>query len=370
MALSSKNQTLSDSGGVEEPDWSDLHADLIYLISQKLTDISDFVSFRVVCKRWRSAVGASDLPPQLPWIMDNCGSFRDGYLRFYSLLTGKTHTINVPQSADKSVRGSAYNYLLNSDWRTRKCSLFNPLTNQELSLPRAKFMFPGCVPSALFPGQSARFVVMSNRHDTSCTPFFLCQPGDHEWTRIKLDPFQSSDRFDIGEFSNKGFTFYDGRCYASQQGSRDTKVIDLTTHTVTHVVPPPEPSLRGVFVYLVASFGMILRVCHYKNYSKTEPSHFRIYRLELDHRYGNAIHPCWVEIDNISNQFLFLHDIHGCAFRADDFPGFVGNNIYFSRENYEEETFELFKYDIKERKTEVLPAPVNLVHHWFVPSLC
>ncbi|KAJ3688292.1 hypothetical protein LUZ61_017456 [Rhynchospora tenuis] len=376
----SKNATLLGTDRAEEADWSDLPPELICLISRKLTDISDFVRFRVVCKRWRSAVGASDLPPQLPWIMDNCGSFKNGYLRFYSLLTGKTHTINVPQSADISVRGSAYNYLFTSNWQTRECSLFNPLTNEELSLPRAKSRFPGCVPSGLYPGQSSRYVIMSKPPDSPCTPFFLCQPGDHEWARLEFDPFSFRYSFDIGEFSNEGFTFYDGKCYASTWQSHDskvndTKVIDVATYAVTRV-PHPEPDLKGISVHLVASFGVILRICHYEKYSKRKPGYFRIYRLELGPRDGdgNAMDPCWVEIDSISNQFLFLYDIHGCAFRAEDFPGFVGNSIYFSRENFEEEetieeTFELFRYDIKEKKTEVLPAAINLAHHWFVPSL-
>ncbi|KAJ1692520.1 hypothetical protein LUZ63_009218 [Rhynchospora breviuscula] len=368
----SKNATLPDTDLPKEPDWSDLPPELICLISRKIPDISDFVRFRVVCKRWRSAVRASDLAPQLPWIMDNSGSLSKGYLRFYSLLTGKTYTVNVPlsNSTDKSVMGSAYHYLLTLIRPTSECSLFNPLTNEELSLPRAMLLFPSCVPSALSPGQSSMYVVMSKPRIAHHTPFFLCRPGDRKWTRLEVDPFRSKDSTELGEFSNEGFTFYNGRCYACDRETGYIKVIDLATLTVTHVLPQPEPELSRVSVYLVVSFGVILRVCQYKNYSGKIPCYFRIYRLELGHGDGNAMDPCWVEIDNISNQFLFLHNIHGCAFRAEDFPGFVGNTIYFSRENCIENTFQFYRYDIKERKIEVLPAPLNLIHDWFVPSLC
>ncbi|KAJ4786105.1 F-box protein skip23 [Rhynchospora pubera] len=362
------NQTFSETKRSEKPDWSDLPPELIPLISQKIADISDFVRFRVVCKRWRSAVQVSDLAPQLPWIIDEFVSFKKGYLRFYSILSGKTYTIKVPQSTDKSVRGSTYNYLLTCNSQTLECSIFNPLTVEELSLPQAKFQFPSCVP---YPEQSSRYVVMSKSPLTEdCTPLFLCQPGDYKWTRINGSLTQSRYRKERGEFFNSGFTFYDGRCYATDLKTGSTKVIDLVTRTMIYVVPLPESELPGGFVYLVASFGGILRVCHYKMYSEETVCYFSVYRLELGHRDGNAIGPCWVEIDNISNQFLFLHDIHGCAFRAEDFPRFAANGIYFSKENSMKKTFELFRYDLKKRKLEVLPAPVTLGHVWFVPSLC
>ncbi|KAJ4807204.1 F-box protein skip23 [Rhynchospora pubera] len=327
MSLSSKNETSPEADRSEQPDkWSDLHPDLIDLISQKLTDIFDFVRFRVVCKRWRSVVQASDLPPQLPWITDNCGSFSKGYLRFYSLLTGKTHVIKVPQSSEKVVTGSACNYLLTC--KRARCSLFNPLTNEELSLPKLDLdiWHPSCVPFGPSPDQSSRYVVISSPPIGEFTHLYFCQLGDEEW--YELGPVIIANRRKmVKQFQNSGFTFYDGRCYARDRETGFTKVIDVETDTVLHVVPPPKSDLVGVFVYLVVSSGEILRVCKYEKNSSENNCDFYIYRLELGNRDRNVMDPYWLKIDNISNQFLFLHEIHGCAFRAEDFPEFLGNSI-------------------------------------------
>ncbi|KAJ4772837.1 F-box domain-containing protein [Rhynchospora pubera] len=363
--LFSKKKTISDTDGSEQPDWSFLHPDLIRLTSRKLTDISDFVRFRVVCKRWRRAVHASDLAPQLPWIMDDHWGFNKGYLRFYSLLTNKTYTVNVDQyfyPDHRYILGSIYNYIPIYNWETRECSLFNPLTNEELSLPRAKSEeCQSCVPS----DQSSRYVCVTNTPNGLDAFLYSCQLGDLKWTSI-----QPVSNLDIGGklFLDSGFALYDEMFYANDWETGCTKVINLVTRTAVCVVPRPEPEL-GVPVCLVVSFGEILRVCQYHKYKTEKPYYFDIYRLELGKRDGNVVHPCWTKIDRIGNQFLFLHEDPGCAFRADDFPGFIGNSIYFLREKAVGKT-EINRYDMKYGKIEVREVPIKLGRSWFVPSLC
>ncbi|KAJ3687745.1 hypothetical protein LUZ61_016909 [Rhynchospora tenuis] len=320
-----KNQTLSNKDISRETDWSDLQPELIYLISRKLTDIFDFVHFRVVCKRWRHAVGVSDLPPQLPWIMVKYWKFRDCYLHFYSLLTGKTYTINVDQyykSDHNSIEGSAYNYIPTYNWETEECSLFNPLTNEKLSLPRTLIWSLSCVPSVQLlsaSDHSSRYVCMTNPPSEDFTCLYSCHLGDLNWTAIQP---RSSVETGTG-FVNAGFALYDGMCYANDEETGGTKVINLATRTVVCVVPWPETDQLQVRICLLVSSGDILK------------------SMPLS------------QIDNINNQFLFLHEDHGCAFRADDFPGFVGNSIYFLRWKAGEGT-QINRYDIKDGKIEVL----------------
>ncbi|KAJ3684918.1 hypothetical protein LUZ61_014082 [Rhynchospora tenuis] len=386
-----KNATLPGTDHAEEPGWSELPLELVCLISQKIADVSDFVRFGGVCKRWRHAVQASDLAPQLPWMIHEFDKSQDGnYLRFYSLLTHKTCTVSIPHSCDTLVIGSAYNYLFTCNRQTRECSLFNPLTKEEISLPPTppEIMFPSSVPSGPGPSPdpSSMYVVITSSSLLHIAPLHFCRPGDHEWTAIRDRDTPSwirgkflptwLSRVDCNKRSryslltcNSGITFYDGRLYASDMKTRSTHVIDLATVTVLHVVPRPEPSLTGFTVYLVVSFGRILRVCQYGKYTRKKNCLFRIYQLEIGSRNGNQMEPRWTEIGNINNQFLFLHDKHGCAFRAEDFPGFVGNSIYFSKSDFMGKTFQLFWYDIKDKNIEELPGPVNLSHHWFLPSL-
>ncbi|KAJ3688290.1 hypothetical protein LUZ61_017454 [Rhynchospora tenuis] len=361
----SKTATSPDTDQAEEPDWSDLPPEILCLISRKIADISDFVRFRVVCKRWRSAVRASDLTPQLPWIYLNLDRF-EGYLQFYSLLTGKTYTVNVLEK--KSVIGPAYNYVLCYDIY-KKCYLFNPLTKEELSLPSppSEVLFPNCVPSGpSHPDQSSRFIVISTFVGSGSTPLYFCQPGNQKWTKIRGSASLFRDSIVPGEFKASGFTFYEGRCYATVHETGSTMVIELATNTLIHVVPRPELYLSTFGpVHLVVSFGQILRV------HQNGKNSFCIYQLAIGNRDEKQMEPCWIKIDNISNQFLFLHESHGCSFSTEDFPSFVGNSIYFFKgPSYGKRTFQLFRYDIKEREIEVLPGPVNFGYYWFVPCLC
>ncbi|KAJ3688254.1 hypothetical protein LUZ61_017418 [Rhynchospora tenuis] len=351
----------------DERDWSDLPPELLYLVSQKLTDIYDFMCFRAICKRWRSAVRASDLAHQLPWIIIyDHDDYNKGYRGFYSLLTGKTYTVNFPQSTENKVaRGSAYNYLFIRNWGIGKSSLFNPFTNEELLLPGVELGgLVICMPSVqLLPAsdQSSSYVCMTKQNSAYFSLLYSCQLGDPNWT--SLQPTGA-------KFQKGGFALCDGMCYASDLETGGTKVINLATRTVDCVVPRPEPETSGVSVFLVvSSFGQILRVCRYLKHDNVIPFYFDIYRLELGNRDGNAMDPCWIKIDNIDNQFFFVHEDHGCAFKADDFPGFIGNSIYFLRGKAVKET-QINRYDMIDGNIEVREVPINFGNSWFVPSLC
>ncbi|KAJ3687743.1 hypothetical protein LUZ61_016907 [Rhynchospora tenuis] len=311
--------------------------------------------------------GLRDLAPQLPWIMDNHWGFIKGYLRFYSLLTAKTYTFNVSQhshSDKKYALGSGYNYIPTFNWDTLECSLFNPLTNEELLLPRTKSVqCQRCVPSVQLlsrSNQSSMYVTPNELH----TFLYSCQLGDFKWTSIPVSNLDPGDKL----FLDSGFALYDGILYANDSETGCTKVINLATRTAVCVVPWPEAGL-GVPICLVVSFGVILRVCQYHKCKFIKSYYFDIYRLELGERDGNVTHPYWIKIDRIGNQFLFLHEDHGCAFRADDFPWFIGNSIYFLSEMAGEGT-QINRYDMKDRKIEVHELPIKLGRSWFVPSLC
>ncbi|KAJ4805230.1 F-box family protein [Rhynchospora pubera] len=368
--LNSKNKTLLVTHLPEEPDWSDLPPELISLISRKLIDIFDFVRLRAVCKTWRSAVRTSDLTPQLPWIMDNSDqSFKKGYLRFYSLLTGKTHNFNVPRSIQKFITGSAYNYLFSYDMQTCDCSLINPLTKDEISLPPSPvgIWYPTCVPA----DPSSRYAVISIHPTLKTTDLLFCQLGDLDWTLMKEESFPYYRIHGMGiKCLLEGFVFHDGLCYATDRDTGSTVVINLATQTVICVAPQPESELRKEFAYLIVSAGEILRVCQYNKRCQQETSYFDIYRLHLGNRDGNVINPCWIKIDNINHQFLFLHGKHGCSFRADDFSGFIGNSIYFLTKRNIKETYILSRYNLKDGKIGTLQVPEELGCSWFVPSLC
>jgi F-box domain len=88
-------------------DWSELHQELVYLISKKLPDLSDFVRLRAVCKRWRSAVPRFDPSPRFPWIYQHRNSLESDF-DFYSLPHAKTITFESTDKVFGSVSGMGY----------------------------------------------------------------------------------------------------------------------------------------------------------------------------------------------------------------------------------------------------------------------
>ncbi|XP_078153685.1 uncharacterized protein LOC144548845 [Carex rostrata] len=70
-----------------ERNWSELPEDILHLFAKKLHDISDFIRFRAVCKRWQLSAPVTDPPLQLPWLLEHRQQehHENGIMRFYCL---------------------------------------------------------------------------------------------------------------------------------------------------------------------------------------------------------------------------------------------------------------------------------------------
>ncbi|KAF3330081.1 F-box protein [Carex littledalei] len=87
-------------------DWAELNLDLLPFIAHKLGDAIDFIRFRAVCKKWRSATNLSDKPPQLPWLMMLTKYHDMAEVCFHALPSGKIFSLSFLNHRDYSV---AYN---------------------------------------------------------------------------------------------------------------------------------------------------------------------------------------------------------------------------------------------------------------------
>lgn len=126
-------------------DWAELNSNLLHLIVKKLGDISNFIRFRAVCKKWRLAAPTSDPPPQLPWLL-RChhDPKTKPYRLFHSLYSNKTQYLHLPQvQGDNILIGSASKYVHIFDHPPREyddpnyrhLKLLDPLTGSQIPIP-------------------------------------------------------------------------------------------------------------------------------------------------------------------------------------------------------------------------------------------
>ncbi|KAL4298225.1 hypothetical protein GQ457_12G030540 [Hibiscus cannabinus] len=122
-------------GGV---DWTKLPPELLESISEYLKLYTDYLSFRAVCRCWRSSTPKTPfhLPPQLPWLMLPPSQSHQPLRAFYDLSANKLRFLPVPESSnpDKRHCGSSHGWLVILD-ESPSILLLNPLSRAKLHLP-------------------------------------------------------------------------------------------------------------------------------------------------------------------------------------------------------------------------------------------
>ncbi|KAJ4787168.1 F-box SKIP23-like protein (DUF295) [Rhynchospora pubera] len=335
-----------------ERDWSSLLPEVLNLIAKNLNEICDFVRFRAVCKGWRFSTPVTDLPPQFPWIIEgNINSHHsDSNLKFYSISFDKIYTIQSPKSVGKWFYCQSDGYMLaHPHLKPSQVFLLNLLNNHKITLPA--FDFDGWknwfLPSKNQTGVHAICYVSRSRQLISY------HPGQDNWCILKLN----------SDIATCKLYYLNGMVFSVETQTGVTKVKDITTGNIAFI-PPINNLERGyleiVFSYIVDASGIILRVM---KHIQCDPNQvlFVVYQLDMDTT-GSG---CWVKVDNIGNQALFI-DWNACiAVRANDFAGIKRNCIYFLRTFL----YGIDRIDIETGARKHFPCPLKGSGRWFVPSL-
>ncbi|KAJ3708542.1 hypothetical protein LUZ61_012247 [Rhynchospora tenuis] len=87
-------------------DWSSLLPEILNLIAKNLSEISDFVRFRAVCKAWRFSTPITDQPLQFPWIVYRHEE-ETGVIKAIDMFTG-TIVYDIPTTEDYSIGDALY----------------------------------------------------------------------------------------------------------------------------------------------------------------------------------------------------------------------------------------------------------------------
>ncbi|KAJ1701021.1 hypothetical protein LUZ63_000800 [Rhynchospora breviuscula] len=391
-------------------DWSELNLDLVYLISKKIPDLSDFVRFRAVCKWWRSAVPASDPSPRFPWIYQHRNSLLEDF-DFYSLPYAKTITF---ESSDKKVGNAVYGgypvkYYLNllsfrKDWQTMGTAPLNPPSRSLIPVPPPRSWY-----RLHMMKQEMNSVVKCGEYN------FLFENIVFEG-KYNLGLCSGDWIFKEDHYRGTGNAYHKGM-YFEDSPTEGTTIIDVHSGKVLLKIPPHERvnldpvafSLKadqlsasldpveefedekfsgdessnkefsdddivelpnGMHCLIESSSGELLKVYRpYDIYMDVEETYFEVYRLCMD-----AEQAFWIEIKNIGDEMLFLdYSATGLALNACDFAGCEGNCIYFLKgEILEAEKFPSFilcRYNMVDGKIQKLPYPSERWGTWVIPFL-
>ncbi|KAJ4804179.1 F-box protein skip23 [Rhynchospora pubera] len=343
---------------VVQRDWSSLLPELLNFIAKNLSEISDFVRFRAVCTAWRFSTLITDFPPKFPWILDRRQYPYEPHMYFYSTTSSKVYTIHASKCSGKRFIGTSQGYMLIVDKATttkRNTSgqytyqfyLLNPLNNHEFPLPLCALYanFRTIGPQHYQIGEN---VVLLD-YDFKSYKFIFCCLGQDNWSELKS-----------GYDMNFGFFRLKSMLFRVKYNTGVIEITDLTTGTLIYVIPPVENFVVGENYYLIDASGDILMVLKHRDSSQELYNDlFDVYRLELSRNSS----PCWVKVNNIGNQALFIDNYGGFALEANDFAGVKANYIY-----YIELHSWVKRIDIKTGNWE-LQCPLKNPECWFVPKL-
>ncbi|XP_078167689.1 putative F-box protein At2g16290 [Carex rostrata] len=340
-------------------DWAELDANILHIICIKLVLIFDFIHFRAVCKRWRSATTPSDLPLQFPLLLESHDGRRDTKLDVFSLQTHKIYTLDVPQIRGKYLAGPSHGYLLAyRSGKTPSPCLLNPFTGSQLHLRLTKYNFFNPVHLGPKPtrevGDAIIYMVgpevKPNGNATHYVGYWDSEKK--KWTTVEV-PY------------GKAMAYYKERLYLYDH---KTHVINISTGEVLSDIRSP----AGVyFSDLIVTPGGLLGVDRLFPFNsggkRMENCCFEVYRLEDEDE-----KPHWMKLSNIGDLMIFIDSNNGFCLSASDFDGFKGNCIYFLRSNDKtgrNSRSYVGRYDLGENRSEVV-ACTRSGDVWIVPSLC
>ncbi|KAJ3706509.1 hypothetical protein LUZ61_010214 [Rhynchospora tenuis] len=343
---------------VEERDWASLPPEVLNLIAKRLNEISHFVRFRAVCPSWRASTPVTDLTPQFPWILDNRKHPYDPNLSFYSLPFNKIYTINAPSSLNRTLSGPSHGYMFTLSEHHQAVSLVNPLSNHDIPLPA--YQLDGN-PHWIGPQQTrmGEYVVCYGHLGYQRPKLVFCHPGQNNWHELELSL----------DYANCHHFYLRGVLFSIERSTGATKVTNIADGTLDYVIPPVEGHLGEGTEYLIEdSRGDILRV---PRHNPRFINGLDVYRLDVATK--NDL-PCWVKVNNIGSQALFINRDGGFALRSSHLSGIKENCIYFLKKTYMgvhiKPSFGVERIDIETGARKRLPCPLKEPISWLVPNFC
>lgn len=349
------------SNGMIAINWSFLLSHLLHNICTKLSEMSDFVRFRAVCKAWCSSISLSDHSSFLPWILVNRDAVKNEDLQFYSPFSNKTYNIYVPQALGARLMGPAKGYFLRYKYSDMSLSLLNPITSNEIPLPplNGDIRYPIPLNGVMAPERSEDEIVILGQNGTDLETLSLgiSQLGDANWIVTELTTINI-----IGSCA-----YYNGMCFISEPLEGHTIVNNaITGNTVSTIPDFKKIDAVEALEHLVESGGKLLKI-FINNYRNTEQLSLEVHVLKVERGYR------WLEIKDIDNHILFLDRYGAFSLTSSECHGLRGNCIYFFshvvKVNNEVERCLLHRYELGDGNIKTLSFPFMMCGTWIIPSM-
>jgi hypothetical protein len=360
---------------IHKSDWSDLPSDIVRLIAKKLLHLLDFIHVHLTCKSWHSVTPLSDFPLHFPWLLqfhqtsNDLISIPTTRLCLHSIFSGETLTIPIKES--RWFRGSSNNYLPFVNDQIGTISLLNPLTNDEYVVPlvpdRCKSFSTLMVETEPGPIRDRRMIITDQGEIGRADRWAIYDPQHRRWSQHEGLGIETC--YCQGKFFDTLFEGSKTLVIDASSGNLLYEILPQGDETTNGRPPEEMPYYLVLFKsYVVDSGGETLRVFWYiVPESNSHKSEFQICRLSFE---GIDGQPCWVKINDIGNQILFL-EVIGCTVAANGYLvtaapsiGLRGGRIYF----IDPSTGKPYVYNIASGTAEKVPCPFDKCT-WFVPGL-
>ncbi|WCJ44310.1 ascorbic acid mannose pathway regulator 1 [Euphorbia peplus] len=393
-------------------DWTQLPPELIVTLTLTLKTYTDYLNCRSICRSWRTSIPPtpSHLPPQLPWLMLPQSQSTTSRRAFFNLSSDKFHFLNLPEASHgRRHCGSSHGWLSILD-DSPTILLLNPISRQKLYLPSLS-SFPNVISfnysdigrEYAFPDASGDRFTSSLRQMRDCfikklvlssSPVIdrnfmamailsqtgdlaYCKNGDHSWSIVES-----------GRSFCEDVIFMKGAFFAvNKVGQVAVCDVSCDVARVSFIETPDQ--VGGDMQYLVDCGGELLLVTRYlDDYVETEipdlhpnliyrTTRFEVFRLDLKETQ-------WVRVTSLGDQTLFIGENTSLSLSSVDFPGCMGNCIYFTDDysiaNYNGcfGEYDLGIFKLSDGSFEPLPCYLRASHSrlqwppplWVSPNPC
>ncbi|KAF3336625.1 F-box protein [Carex littledalei] len=371
------------------PDWAHLPLAAVYLISEKVNCITDYVRFRAVCSPWRSASlpKPRHLPHQLPWLM--IPSLKDlredgGVHLFYDLWQSKMRKIHLPETIGKKCCASYRGWLLLMAPQGTELFLLNPLTRARVQLPSftapVNFIWDKAhndlhIPTGkvdfLFNSELRNYVITKMTFSVDLTDpnclimmfiqslraIFFCKLGDRCWTLVVLPRVPSGGVTDAAYNNGSFYLLYKRFILNFDLSQHKLQVQDMYSF---------KPELQSVLsFFLEGKSGIYIVAVNFtieNEEAEKITERFPKQKLELYQVQDQEQRMEVKRIVDISDTTIFNGDNYQyLAVRTDDWDSLNGGCMYNVRASSADNAGDESSYSIYFAKVDkVNPEPVVL----------
>ncbi|KAJ1701958.1 hypothetical protein LUZ63_001737 [Rhynchospora breviuscula] len=309
----------------------------------------------------------SERPPQFPLLLeDNPDHMLSSEFKLYSLPSGRTHSLQLPEAQNKMFFGQLQGYLITfGTGDDSSPTLLNPFTRAKLPLPfgNCNYFSPIDMGTA-DPIRNPDGVIIHARcpEKGHCLRFW--NKEGNCWVSREASGLE-------GIFPGYARVCHKGRiCVVgpAELGKRRLFVVDLTSGGKLFDVEHPKHI--GDFYCLVEAAGALLGIVQHHLRTDSVPLEkcwFEVYLLNEEEN-----PPHWAKLSDIGDLMIFLNSNNGFCVSANGFDGIRGNCIYFTKWNGKDDHNSrtlIGRYELGEERSEVVGHPRYTGGTWIVPNL-